>query len=139
MTALWLQTATTPVDPVATINTPIAEYIQVLLVLGGVLALAYALLKFGLPRFFQQRVHADGPIQMVARYPLEPKKSIYLIRVGSQVFLLGTSEGQVEYLTGVEPENAARILESNRRRQELQRKDFRRVLDWVRKPGKVDC
>jgi flagellar biogenesis protein FliO len=139
MMALWLQTATTPVDPVTTINTPIVEYIQVLLVLGGVLALAYAALKFGLPRLFEYRAPADGPIQMVARYPLEPKKSIYLVRVGSQVFLLGTSEGQMEYLTGIEPENATQILESNRRRQELQRKDFRRVLDWVHKPGKVDC
>lgn len=136
MTFAWLQTAPTTADPLAGINTPMIEYVQVMLVLGGVLALAYVTLRFGLPRFFGLRASENGPIQTVARYPLEPKKALYLVRVGSQMFLIGTSESQMEYLTGVAPENAAEILESTRPEQS-QRKDFRQVLSWVHKAGKA--
>jgi flagellar biogenesis protein FliO len=136
MTLVWLQTAPAPADPLAGINTPLIEYVQVMLVLAGVLAIAYVTLRFGLPRFFGLRGSARGPIETVARYRLEPKKTLYLVKVGSQMFLIGTSEGQVEYLTGVAAENAAEILESSRLEQS-RRKDFRQVLNWVHKAGKA--
>lgn len=138
MTLLWLQAVPTPADPLPTINTPIAEYIEVMLVLGSVLALAYVTLRFVLPRFFGLRPYGAGPIQTVARYPLEPRKTLYLVKVGSEVFLISTSEGQVGYLTAIAPENAAELLESNRR-TESQGKDFRHVLSWFHKVGKADC
>lgn len=136
ITLAWLQAAPTTPDPLAGINTPMIEYVEVMLVLGGVLALAYVTLRFGLPHFFGLRASANGPIQTVARYPLEPKKTLYLVKVGSQMFLVGTSEAQVEYLTAVSPENAAEILESSQVEQS-QRKDFRHVLNWVHKAGKA--
>ncbi len=138
MTLLWLQTASTAIDPLPAINTPLVEYVEVLLVLAGILALAYVTLRFGLPRFLGMRTPTDGPIQMVARYPLEPKKTLYLVKVGSEVFLIGTSEGQVGYLTGVAPENAAVILESSLHKEPA-RRDFRHVLNWVHKARKADC
>jgi len=113
MTLVWLQTAPVPADPLAGINTPLIEYVQVMLVLAGVLAIAYVTLRFGLPRFFGLRGSARGPIETVARYRLEPKKTLYLVKVGSQMFLIGTSEGQVEYLTGVAAENAALGITAN--------------------------
>jgi hypothetical protein len=58
--------------------------------------------------------------------------------VGSEVFLIGTSEGQVEYLTGVAPENTAVILESSLHKEPA-RSDFRNVLNWVHKARKADC
>ena len=137
MMLVWMQTAApSTADQLAGINTPLIEYVQVMLVLAGVLAIAYATLRFGLPRFFGLRASAKGPIQTVARYPLEPKKALYLVKVGSQMFLIGTSEGQMEYLTAVEAENAAEILEASRTEQS-QRKDFRQVLNWVHKAGKA--
>jgi flagellar biogenesis protein FliO len=138
MMLLALQMAPGSPDPFPVVNTPAMEYIEMLLVLGGVLAFAYLTLRFGLPRFFGLRAPAGGPIQMVSRYPLEPKKSLYLVRVGSEVFLLATAEGQVEYLTAIARENAAEILESARQRQP-QPKDFRQILNWVQKTGKADC
>ncbi len=137
MTLVWLQAApSSTADPLAGINTPLIEYVQVMCVLAGVLAIAYVTLRFGLPRFFGMRKSASGPIQTVASYRLEPKKTLYLVKVGTQMFLIGTSEGQVEYLTGVAAENAAEILESSRLEQS-QRKDFRQVLNWVHKAGKA--
>ena len=58
----------------SSMNTPIIQYFEVLLALGGVLALAYATLKIGLPRIFGMRTPGTGPIKVVARYTLEPPK-----------------------------------------------------------------
>ena len=104
-------------------NGQIVQYVEVLLALGGVLVLAYVTLRVGLPRIFGMHTSASGPIQIVARYPLEPKKSLYLVKAGTQVFLIGTSESQVQYLTSVAPENAAEMLESARA-EEAPRKIF---------------
>ena len=67
-----------PTDQLTSINSQVVQYIGVLLALGGVLLLAYVLLRIGLPRLFGMRTSSGGPIQVVARYALEPKKhSIY--------------------------------------------------------------
>jgi len=50
-----------PADPLSSMNTPIIQYFEVLLALGGVLALAYATLKIGLPRIFGMRTPGTGP------------------------------------------------------------------------------
>jgi flagellar biogenesis protein FliO len=117
-----------PADPLSSMNTPIIQYFEVLLALGGVLALAYATLKVGLPRILGMRTPGTGPIKVVARYTLEPRKTLYLVQAGSQVFLLGTSHNQVQHLTALTDENAAEILlpTSN---EEPPRKDFRSLLN----------
>jgi flagellar biogenesis protein FliO len=120
-----------PTEQLPAIHTSAFQYIEVILALAGVLVLAYLTLRIGLPRVFGMRASANGPIQVVARYPLEPRKTLYLVKAGSQMFLIGTSENQVEYLTTVAQENADEIVGSARR-EELQppRKDFRQYLNW---------
>ncbi len=117
-----------PADPLSSMNTPIIQYFEVLLALGGVLALAYATLKVGLPRIFGMRTPGTGPIKVVARYTLEPRKTLYLVQAGSQVFLLGTSDNQIQHLTALTDENAAEILQSARN-EEPPHKDFRALLN----------
>jgi len=80
----------------------------------------------------------DGPIQVVARQALEPRKTLYLVNVGSELFLLGTAESRVQCLTAIAPENAATIL-STESREPVKAKDFRRVMSWFQKAGKADC
>ena len=121
-------------DQLNEINSPILQYVQVFLGLGGVLALAYVTLRFGLPRFFGMRPQENGPIRLIARFALEPKKSLYLVKTGSQVFLVATAENQVTYLTDIAPENAAEILAATAR-VEAPRKDFRQVLALLHKRG----
>ncbi len=36
---------------------------------------------------------ASGPIELVGHLPLEARRSIYLVRVGQQVFVVGVGEG----------------------------------------------
>jgi flagellar protein FliO/FliZ len=66
-----------------------------LLSLGVVCVLAYAVLRF-LARRGGGR--ADGPIRVVARCPLEPRRSLYLVEVAGRRLLLGVGEGPMTTL-----------------------------------------
>lgn len=121
-----------PAEQFGSSNSQILQYAEVLLVLAGVLLLAYVTLRVGLPRMLGMRSPRDGPIQILARYALQPKHTLYLIKTGSQVFLIGTSETQVQYLTSISAENAAEILKGEIA-EDPQRKDFRQVVSWFQK------
>jgi len=123
-----------PTDQLTSINSQIVQYIGVLLALGGVLLLAYVLLRVGLPRLFGMRTSSGGPIQVVARYALEPKKTLYLLRIGTQVFLIGTSESQVQFLTSLAADNLGDVFQA-REAKEVPPKDFRQILGWFQKGG----
>lgn len=134
----WVQALPASVDPLPPAHSAFLEYVEVLFVLAGVLVLAYALLRLGLPRMLGMTGPSDGPIRVVARQGLEPRKTLYLVSVGSQLFLLGTAESQVQCLTAVDPENASTIL-AEARREPVRTKDFRQVMSWFQKAGKADC
>lgn len=69
---------------------PYASYIvQTLVTLIAVCALSYAIL-YGARRLGVGRPR--GPIDLVGMLPLEARRSIYLVRVGSQVIVVGASE-----------------------------------------------
>jgi flagellar biogenesis protein FliO len=80
------------------------------------------------------RTSSGGPIQVVARYPLEPKKTLYLLRIGTQVFLIGTSESQVQFLTSLAADNLGDVFQP-REAKEVAPKDFRQILGWFQKGG----
>lgn len=121
-------------DQLGSGTSQVLQYAEVLLVLTGILVLAYVTLRVGLPRMFGMRVARGGAIQVLTRYPLEPKHTLYLIKTGSQVLLIGTSENELRYLTSIAAENAAEILKQEST-EEQPRKDFRQVLSWFeRKP-----
>lgn len=125
-----------PADQLTSLNAQIVQYIEVLLALGAVLVLAYIVLRIGLPRMFGMRTQSAGPIQVAARYPLEPKKTLYLVKIGAQLFLIGTSETQLQYLAAVSSENAEEMLESVQNPLPP-RKDFRQILSWLQKSGQA--
>jgi flagellar biogenesis protein FliO len=135
MLALFTSSRDSAADQLTSLNSQVTEYITVLFALGGVLVLAYVILKVVLPRMFGITASNNGPIQVLARYPLEPKKTLYLVKTGTQVFLVGTSESQIEYLTAIAPENAAEIEAA--RNQEAPRKDFRQFLSRFQKTGRM--
>jgi flagellar biogenesis protein FliO len=121
-----------PVDQLVAINSQIVQYVAVLLALAGVLVLAYVTLKIGLPRIFGMTPSAHGPMRVLARFPLEPRKTLYLMEMGSQVFLLASSDNNVTYLTAVDPENVAQII-ANERARTPARKEFRQLLTWLQR------
>ena len=103
-----------PVDQLVSINSQIVEYIEVLLAMGVVLALAYLALRFGLPRVLGAKTTGAGPIEIISRYVLTPKNTLYLVKTGSQVSLIATWENGATFLTAIAPENIGNIMASQR-------------------------
>jgi flagellar protein FliO/FliZ len=63
--------------------------------LGLVCVLAYAVLRFLSRRGFGQ---ASGPIRILGRCALEPRRSLYLIEVAGRRLLVGTGDGPMTTL-----------------------------------------
>src|SRR5215813_7599405 len=100
--AFWLQTRL-PVDEFTSVSMGILDYLKLLLVLAGILVLAYVGIRFVIPRMMGVHVSAAGPIQVLARYPLEPKRTLYAIKAGSDVLLIGSSESGLQLLKELDP------------------------------------
>ena len=65
------------------------------------------------------------------------EKALHLVKAGSQVFLIGTAENQVEYLTAVNDENAAEIVRSVSQ-TDPPHKDFKQLLSRFQRVGKAE-
>lgn len=61
--------------------------------LGVVCLLAWALLRWLAKRGGSLAAGSGGPIRVVARCALEPRRSVYLIEVAGRGFLVGVGEG----------------------------------------------
>src|SRR4051812_45668216 len=66
-----------------------------LISLGVVCAVAYGLLRW-LSR--KGLGGGTGPVRGLARCPLEPRRSAYLLEVGGRVFLVGAGDGAMSLL-----------------------------------------
>jgi flagellar biogenesis protein FliO len=102
MAALWLlQTAGTSTE-ISALHSDVYEYLKLFLVFGLVLVCVLVVLRLWFPRMSGLRQSSSGPILVVARYPLEAKKNLYIVQAAGSYFLLGTSEAGVHYLTPLE-------------------------------------
>lgn len=75
------------------------DYAKTLLVLGGICLLALVAVKVLLPRLTGAATSTSSHIQVFARYPLEPRKTLYLVRTGKAVVLLASSAEGVHMMT----------------------------------------
>ncbi|MGE0326930.1 MAG: FliO/MopB family protein [Polyangiaceae bacterium] len=76
---------------------PVASYlVETLVTLLAVIALAvlvlYAARRVGVGR-------QSGPLQLVGRLPLEGRRAVYLVKIGSKIVVIGASEGGLTRLT----------------------------------------
>ena len=75
---------------------PLTAYvIETVVTLLGVIALAVAVL-YGARRMGVGR--PSGPLQLVGRLPLDGRRAVYLVRVGSVVYVVGASEAGLNKL-----------------------------------------
>lgn len=56
-----------------------------------IILLAWVVIRFLLPRFYGIR-KSQSKFKILERFPLEPRKTLYLIQVGKKNIVLGTSE-----------------------------------------------
>jgi flagellar biosynthetic protein FliO len=87
------------------------DYAKILLALGVLVAAAWSFLRYVAPRLPSMGGGSSGPIRVLARYPLEPRKALYVVRVGDDTLLIGASENSISMLKtlppGTFPEEAA--------------------------------
>ena len=67
------------------------DYAKTLLVLGGICLLALVVVKVLLPKLAGAATSSSSYIRVIARYPLEPRKNLYLVGAGNAVVLLASS------------------------------------------------
>lgn len=84
--------------------------VRTLVVLGIVVALAYLTLNVGLRRLMGLAPAAGrrGLVTVLERVPLDQKRSLYVVRAGDEVILLGSSELNLSFLTKLD----AKVLEA---------------------------
>lgn len=101
--------------------TPLSRYVvETLVTLLGIVALSVVLLS-ALRRVGVGK--PGGPLELVARLPLEGRRAVYLVRVGKLVYVVGASESGIAKL-GEVPSDAlpeAAALEPLRFRDVLKR------------------
>src|SRR3982751_1327401 len=77
------------------------EYVRLMLVLCGILALAVLAIRYWLPKIAIWNKPAHGPIEICARFPLEPRRTLYIVKAANSYVLLASSEAGVQHLTAL--------------------------------------
>ena len=76
--------------------TPLSRYVvETVISLVAIVALSIVLLS-ALRRAGVGK--ASGPLELLARLPLEGRRAVYLVRVGETVYVLGASENAMQKL-----------------------------------------
>jgi flagellar protein FliO/FliZ len=75
-----------------------------LLVLGLVCLAAWLIVRFGARRWVGARGGRSGVLDVVARVPLEPRRSLYVVEVAGKTLLVGTSEMGLSVLSELDRE-----------------------------------
>jgi flagellar biogenesis protein FliO len=83
------------------------EYARLMLVLCGILALAVAAIRFWLPKMSMWNKTVSGPIEICARLPLEPRKTLYIVKAANSYMLLASSEAGVQHLASLSEEECS--------------------------------
>jgi len=81
------------------------DYAKSLLVLIAICLLALVAVKIVLPKVTSFASPTPNHFHVLAKYPLEPRKTLYLLRTGKTVVLLATSAEAVHFMTTLNSED----------------------------------
>jgi flagellar biogenesis protein FliO len=110
------------------------DYAKTMLALTGVCLAAFVLLKLLMPRLNGLRGSSSDVIQVLAKYPLETKKTLYLVRVGKAMLLLAAAGETIQFMTKLNPEDLeGEVMPAQRDAKETD--DFRRIAQSLTKEG----
>jgi flagellar biogenesis protein FliO len=94
--------------------------LQSFFALGAVVILIYIILGKGLPRLLQLSPTARrgmiampsrGLVEVIDRLPLDPRRSVYVIKVGSAYFLVGVADQGMTMLSKLDDADLERVAE----------------------------
>ncbi|MCF6334889.1 MAG: flagellar biosynthetic protein FliO [Spirochaetales bacterium] len=123
----------------STLNTFSAwDFIRMLLVLGGVLAFIY-LIFFILKKAGSPRIISSSTISVLSSQNLESGRSLHLVEVGPQVFLIGSGEGSVRLISEITDKEALDTIKLDKSvNNESSRTFTDTFLGLFRKGGNID-
>ncbi len=104
-----------------------AMLLKMLLAVMVITVLAYVVIRFGLKRFLPG-AQSNQAMHVLIRQPLEPKRSLLLVKVASKHLLLASTESGIALLTEVGEQDVAEILGTPGKHQEIPR-EFSLELD----------
>jgi flagellar biosynthetic protein FliO len=84
--------------------------LQTVLALILVCALAYVVLKYGLKWLMRGRIRSARLIDVVERVPLEGRRTLYVVRVGGQIYLVGATDASISLIAELDSETVERRL-----------------------------
>lgn len=88
--------------------------VRTLLVLGAVVASIYLTLNVGLRKLMGLQSVASGRqplVSVVERLPLDPKRSLFVVKAADEYLLVGGGEAGLQLLSKLDPEAVSRIQE----------------------------
>lgn len=81
--------------------------LQLVLILGLIAALAYGVIRL----LATHRGRPTGPLDIIARVPLEPRRTLYLLKLGKRGVLIGSSDAGLQTLADLSPEELQDVLD----------------------------
>jgi flagellar biogenesis protein FliO len=93
------------------------DYLKLMLILAGVLIVAFLTLRFWIPKLARVTRSNSGPIRVVTRFALEPTKTLYVLAVGRAKLLLASSEAGVQLIQSLADDDLDDVL-SNKNEDE---------------------
>lgn len=91
--------------------------VQTFIVLGLVVALIYVSLNYGLRRLMGVRGMPSGRsslVQVVERIPLDPKRSLFVLKAAGEYLLVGGSDTGLQLISKLDPAEVTRVMDEKR-------------------------
>lgn len=113
-----------------------ATMFRTLLVLGVVVGLIYLSLNFGLRKLMgiKGMPGRSGLVQVVERVPLDPKRTLFVVKAGGEFLLLGGADQNLSLISKLDAAQVTALLDQQRRNA-LQPSPFLQKLLQKEKPA----
>lgn len=114
---IWLQIDPTQPGPVpgpilGDTWTLFLMVVKMCVTLAAVCLLAYITLRHGLPKLTGIQTTPEQMLKVVARFPLENQKTLYIVEVTGKHLLLGVTQERIELISELESSSVVAALES---------------------------
>jgi flagellar biogenesis protein FliO len=90
--------------------------VETLLILVAICALAYVVLRFGVRRLYGGPAGQGGPVKVLQRVALEPRRALYVIEAAGKTLLVASAESGMTLVSELDADAVARSLAQQPRR-----------------------
>lgn len=106
------------------------DFLRMVLVLGGVIAAIYGVF-FLLKRVSNPRTQPDSLINVLSTQNLQGNRSLHLVEVGNEIFLIGSADGGVQLVSKIEENETLDAIHLYRSQMSAGTKSFQGALKGI--------